>query len=151
MSVYKKINTNNEDKKNNADFQNESPLIVLRNENINLGDELNRINNLIQKLKAQITENEQEKNILISNNKKKEKNLKEIMKTLEAANIQLNELKNKESEIQTENNNYKTLKDKNDILKIDKGKNNKTILELQNKITDLELQLKLSEKRIFTL
>ena len=95
MSVYKKINANTEDKKNNVDLQNESPLIVLKNENINLGDGLNRINNLIQKLKAQITENEQEKNILISNNKKKEKNLKEIMKTLEAANIQLNELKNK--------------------------------------------------------
>ena len=116
MSVYKKINANTEDKKNNVDLQNESPLIVLKNENINLGDELNRINNLIQKLKAQITENEQEKNILISNNKKKEKNLKEIMKTLEAANIQLNELKNKESEMQSENNNYKSLKEKNDNL-----------------------------------
>ena len=67
MSVYKKINTNN------GIFDNQSPLIILKNENNNLGDELNRINNLITKLKTQITKNEQEKTILISNNKKKKK------------------------------------------------------------------------------
>ncbi len=41
MSVYKKVSTNNEDKKNTGDLQNESPLIILKNENNNLGDELN--------------------------------------------------------------------------------------------------------------
>ena len=144
MSVYKKVNTNNEDKKNN--INNESPLIILKNQNNNLGEELNRINNLVTKLKTQITKNEQEKNILISNNKKKEKNLQEISKMLEEANAQLTELKNKELELQSKtNNDVNSLEEKND-----KENNNKTILELQKKITDLELQLKLSEKKKFT-
>ena len=104
MSVYKKLTTNNEDKKNNINNHIESPLIILKNENSNLGDELNRINNLVSKLKIQIAKNEQEKNILISNNKKKEKTLQEIMKTLKDANAQLNELKNKDLEIQSETN-----------------------------------------------
>ena len=145
MSVYKKINTNN------GIFDNQSPLIILKNENNNLGDELNRINNLITKLKTQITKNEQEKTILISNNKKKEKTLQEIMKTLEEANTQLTQLKNKELEQKTDNNNdLKALQEKNNTLKLEKEKNNAIIIELQKKITDLELQLKLSEKRIFT-
>ena len=56
--------------------------------------------------------------MLISNNIKKEKNLQEIMKTLEEANKQLNELKNKEIEIQLETNyDIKSLKEKNDNLK----------------------------------
>ena len=89
MSVYKKLTTNNEDKKNNINNHIESPLIILKNENNNLGDELNRINNLVTKLKIQISKNEQEKSILILNNKKKEKTLQDIMKTLKDANAQL--------------------------------------------------------------
>jgi chromosome segregation ATPase len=145
MSVYKKIGTNN------GIFDNQSPLIILKNENNNLGDELNRINTLITKLKTQITKNEQEKTILISNNKKKERTLQEIIKTLEEANTQLTQLKNKELEQKTDNNNdLKALQEKNNTLKLEKEKNNAIIIELQKKITDLELQLKLSEKRIFT-
>ena len=90
MSIQKKENSNDQE------FDNQSPLIILKNENNNLGDELNRINNLITKLKTQIAKNEQEKSILISNNKKKEKNFQEILKILEEENSQLSQLKNKE-------------------------------------------------------
>ena len=132
MSVYKKVNPNNNDKKNNMNLQNESPLIILKNQNNNLGDELNRINNLVIKLKTQISKNEQEKNKLILNNKKKEKNLEEITKMLEEANGQLTELKNKELEIESKNNNdtnlLTLLKEKND-----KENNSATILEIQKK------------------
>ena len=145
MSIQKQENSNS------PEFDNQSPLIILKNENNNLGDELNRINNLITKLKAQIAKNEQEKNILISNNNKKEKNFQEIVKTLEEENSQLTQLKNKELEFESGNNNdIQALQKKNDILKEEKNRNNSTIAELQKKITDLEMQLKLSEKKIFT-
>ena len=145
MSIQKKENSNDQE------FDNQSPLIILKNENNNLGDELNRINNLITKLKTQIAKNEQEKSILISNNKKKEKNFQEILKILEEENSQLSQLKNKELELKLGNNNdIQALQKKNDILKEEKDKNNSTIAELQKKITDLEMKLKLSEKKIFT-
>ena len=145
MSIQKQENSNS------PEFDNQSPLIILKNENNNLGDELNRINNLITKLKAQIAKNEQEKNLIISNNNKKEKNFQEIVKTLEEENSQLTQLKNKELEFELGNNNdMQALQKKNDILKEEKNINNSTIAELQKKITDLEMQLKLSEKKIFT-
>ena len=111
MSDNKIQSQNNEDNKNNTTNQNECPLVILKNENTNLGDELNRINNVITKLKSQIAKNEQEKGLLISNYNKKDKNVQEIIKNLKDANTQLNALKNKELEIQSENSlNIKALK-----------------------------------------
>ena len=67
------------------------------------------------------------------------------MKTFKEANAQLTELKNKELELQLKN--YNINNKSNDILKVENNKIN----VLQKKITDLELKLKLSEQKYFTI
>ena len=136
MSVYRKHSINTSKNKINDDSQKESPLSILKLENNNLNNELKLINNLITKLKSENLKTEQEKSLLLSNNKKIDNNLIEIKKQLDDYNNQLIELKNKEKEKEI-NINTQSLD------------NNKQILEMQNKITDLELRLKLSEQKIF--
>ena len=137
MSVNKNNSTKDIKKENDNDSQNESPLIILKIENNNLNSELKKINNLITTLKQENLKKEQEKNLLILNNKKLENNLEDVKKELEEYNNQLIELKHKEKILLKDDINKESLDNK------------KLILEMQNKITDLELKLKISEKKIF--
>ena len=139
MSVYRKNSTNENKIKNKNDPQKESPLIILKLENNNLNNELKRINNLITKLKAENIKKEQEKILLLTKNKKIDTNLQEIKEQLYEFNNQLIELKNKGNDFKNENE-----------INTQNSGNNKLKLEMQNKITDLELKLKLSEQKIFS-
>ena len=70
MSVYRKNVPNEENKNQILDLDKESPLTILKLENNNLNDELKKANNLITKLKTENIKFEQEKSILLSNQKK---------------------------------------------------------------------------------
>ena len=139
MSVYKKIEINEKEDKDNNDSQEDNPIIILKLENNNLNNEIKRINNQITKLKSESIKTEQEKNLLLSNQTKIENNIKEIKIQLEEYNNRLIELKNKDKELDNKSP---------DSLSIDD--NNKQIIEMQKKITDLELKLKISEHKIFS-
>ena len=73
MSVYRKNVTNEPQKKQIDDNDKESPLTILKLENNNLNNELKKADNLITKLKVENTKSEQEKALLISNQKKNRK------------------------------------------------------------------------------
>ena len=96
MSVYRKNVTNEPQKKQIDDNDKESPLTILKLENNNLNNELKKADNLITKLKVENTKSEQEKALLISNQKKIENNIKELKKQLEQYKKQLTEIKNNE-------------------------------------------------------
>ena len=117
-------------------MKNENYINVLKNENSALDTKLKKVSDLVSKLKLQLNENEQQKNILETNFNEKDKSLAIIRKQLEETKLQVNVLKNKS------NNNISILKNENLILQKDKELNINTITELQKKITDLEFQLK---------
>ena len=70
--------------------KNENYINILKNENSELDNKLKKVNELVSKLKAQITENEQEKNLLITSSYKKDKDLENIKKQLEQTKFQVN-------------------------------------------------------------
>ena len=70
--------------------KNENYINILKNENTELDNKLKKVNELVSKLKAQITENEQEKNLLISSSYQKDKDLETIKKQLEQTKFQVN-------------------------------------------------------------
>ena len=116
--------------------KNENYINILKNENIELDNKLKKVNELVTKLKSQITQNEQEKNKLITTSFQKDKDLETIKKQLEQTKSQVDELKNQ--------NKIQSLVEENNILQKNKEANNNTIAELQQKITDLEFKLKSS-------
>ena len=116
--------------------KNENYLNILKNENIELDNKLKKVNELVSKLKSQITQNEQEKNKLITTSFQKDKDLEIIKKQLEQTKSEVDELKNQ--------NKISTLVEENTILQKNKESNINTIAELQQKITDLEFKLKSS-------
>ena len=118
--------------------KNENYINLLKNENTELDNKLKKVNELVSKLKAQITENEQEKNLLIATSYQKDKDLENIKKQLEKTKSQVDELKNKNQ------NKLSLLVDQNNILQKNKEINVNTIAELQQKITELEFKLKVS-------
>ena len=70
--------------------KNENYINILKNENSELDNKLKKVNELVSKLKAQIIENEQEKNLLITSSYKKDKDLENIKKQLEQTKFQVN-------------------------------------------------------------
>ena len=118
--------------------KNENYINVLKNENNELDNKLKKVNELVSKLKSQITENEQEKNLLITTSNQKDKDIEEIKKQLEKTKSQIDELKDQNK------NRISSLESQNDILQKNKEINTNTIAELQKKITDLEFKLKSS-------
>ena len=60
--------------------KNENYINVLKNENNELDNKLKKVNELVSKLKSQITENEQEKNLLITTSHQKDKDIEDIKK-----------------------------------------------------------------------
>lgn len=118
--------------------KNENYINVLKNENNELDNKLKKVNELVSKLKSQITENEQEKNLLITTSNQKDKDIEAIKKQLEKTKSQVDELKDQNK------NKISSLESQNDILQKNKEMNFNTIAELQKKITDLEFKLKSS-------
>ena len=118
--------------------KNENYINVLKNENNELDNKLKKVNELVSKLKSQITENEQEKNLLITTSHQKDKDIEDIKKQLEKTKSQVDELKDQNK------NRISSLETQNDILQKNKEMNTNTIAELQKKITDLEFKLKSS-------
>ena len=118
--------------------KNENYINVLKNENNELDNKLKKVNELVSKLKSQITENEQEKNLLITTSNQKDKDIEAIKKQLEKTKSQIDELKDQNK------NKLSSLESQNDILQKNKEMNTNTIAELQKKITDLEFKLKSS-------
>ena len=118
--------------------KNENYINVLKNENNELDNKLKKVNELVSKLKSQITENEQEKNLLITTSNQKDKDIEAIKKQLEKTKSQVDELKDQNK------NRISSLETQNDILQKNKEMNTNTIAELQKKITDLEFKLKSS-------
>lgn len=119
-------------------MKSENYINVLKNENIELDNKLKKVNQLVSKLKIQISENEQEKQLILTTSNQKELDLQNIKKQLEQTKSQVNELKNKN------NDKISSLTNQNAILKNNSEVNLNIIAELQQKITDLELKLKSS-------
>ena len=132
-----------------SENKNYNYFTILKNENTSLSNEIIKGNDLINKLKKKILNNEQEKKELLLTNNKKDKEIKEIKKKLE-------ETKEKIAEIQEKIKKF----EENDIKENNKQNNNLnnniqyTIIKLQNKITELEFQLKnkkINNKRFISL
>ena len=119
-------------------IKNENYINILKNENIELDNKLKKVNQLVSKLKIQISENEKQKNLILTTSNQKEIDLQNIKKQLEQTKSKVDELKNKNKE------NLILISNQNNILKNKSEKD--TILELQKKITDLEFKLKSSSK-----
>ena len=119
-------------------MKNENYVNVLKNENIELDNKLKKMNQLVSKLKLQITENEKEKKLILATSNQKEQDLQNIKKQLEQAKFEVDELKNINKEKLT------SLSNQNNILKNKSELDINTIAELQEKITDLEFKLKSS-------
>ena len=130
----------NEKRINNSlvGIKNENYINILKNENIELDNKLKKVNQLVSKLKIQISENEKQKNLILTTSNQKEIDLQNIKKQLEQTKSKVDELKNKNKE------NLILISNQNNILKNKSEKD--TILELQKKITDLEFKLKSSSK-----
>ena len=76
----KATNNTNENNLNNiaGTLKTENYLISLQNENTYLNAEIKKLNDIVNKLKSQLTNFETEKKNLISNTTKKENDLKEV-------------------------------------------------------------------------
>ena len=134
MSSTQKVNTSING------IKNENYITILKNENVELDNKLKKVNQLVSKLKQQISENEQEKNKILTTSNQKELDLQSIKKQLEEAKFKVDELKNKNKE------EISSLENQNNLLKNNSEININTIAEMQQKITDLELKLKSSTK-----
>ena len=134
MSSTQKVNTSING------IKNENYITILKNENTELDNKLKKVNQLVSKLKQQISENEQEKNKILTTSNQKELDLQNIKKQLEEAKFKVDELKNKNKE------EISSLENQNNLLKNNSEINLNTIAEMQQKITDLELKLKSSTK-----
>ena len=134
MSSTQKVNTSING------IKNENYITILKNENVEMDNKLKKVNQLVSKLKQQISENEQEKNKILTTSNQKELDLQNIKKQLEEAKFKVDELKNKNKE------EISSLENQNNLLKNNSDINLNTIAEMQQKITDLELKLKSSTK-----
>ena len=64
-------------------IKNENYINILKNENIELDNKLKKVNQLVSKLKIQISENEKQKNLILTTSNQKEIDLQNIKKQLE--------------------------------------------------------------------
>ena len=122
--------------------KNENYINILKKENIELDNKLKKVNLLVSQLKTKISENEKEKNLILTVSNKKELDLKNVKEQLEQTKSKVDELKNKNKE------QLLSLSNQNNILKNKSENDIQTIAELQQKITNLELKLKSSSSNI---
>lgn len=118
--------------------KNENYISVLKKENSELDNKLKKVNQLVSQLKSKISENEKEKNLILTVSNKKELDLQNIKKQLEQTKSKVDELKNKNKQ------ELLNLANQNDFLKNKSEMDINTIAELQQKITNLEFKLKSS-------
>ena len=118
--------------------KNENYISVLKKENSELDNKLKKVNQLVSQLKSKISENEKEKNLILTVSNKKELDLQNIKKQLEQTKSKVDELKNKDKQ------ELLNLANQNDLLKNKSEMDINTIAELQQKITNLEFKLKSS-------
>ena len=118
--------------------KNENYISVLKKENSELDNKLKKVNQLVSQLKSKISENEKEKNLILTVSNKKELDLQNIKKQLEQIKSKVDELKNKNKQ------ELLNLANQNDFLKNKSEMDINTIAELQQKITNLEFKLKSS-------
>ena len=143
-------NKNNENNLNNiaGSLKSENYLNSLQNENSHLNLELRKLNDIVIKLKTQLSNYETEKRNLISTSNKKENDLKELKNKLSQTKKEVEDLKHKIVLNKTEQKkNIEELKIQNDILQKSKNENQNLLVQLQNRITDLEFQLKSKESQ----
>ena len=146
----KATNNTNENNLNNiaGTLKTENYLISLQNENTYLNAEIKKLNDIVNKLKSQLTNFETEKKNLISNTTKKENDLKEVKNKLSQTKKEVEDLKQKINLNQNDQKkSVEELKAQNDILQKYKNENQTLLVQLQNKITDLEFQLKSKESQ----
>ena len=122
--------------------KNENYINILKKENIELDNKLKKVNLLVSQLKSKISENEKEKNLILTVSNKKELDLKNVKEQLELTKSKVDELKNKSKE------QLLSLSNQNDILKNKSESDIQIIAELQQKITNLELKLKSSSSNL---
>jgi len=118
--------------------KNENYISVLKKENSELDNKLKKVNQLVSQLKSKISENEKEKNLILTVSNKKELDLQNIKKQLEQTKSKVDELKNKNKQ------ELLNLANQNNLLKNKSEMDINTIAELQQKITNLEFKLKSS-------
>ena len=122
--------------------KNENYINILKKENIELDNKLKKVNLLVSQLKTKISENEKEKNLILTVSNKKELDLKNVKEQLEQTKSKVDELKNKNKE------QLLSLSNQNNILKNKSESDIQKIAELQQKITNLELKLKSSSSNL---
>ena len=143
-------NANNKIENNNLEsiLKSENYLSSLQNENSHLNIEIKKLNDIVLRLKSQISNYEVEKKNLITNTNKKENDLKDLKKKLIQTKNEVEELKKKlDSNKIVQKKDFEELKNQNDILQKNKNENQILLVQLQNKITDLEFQLKSKESQ----
>ena len=157
--MSKKVNVTNTDNDNQNElnlgdgFKSENYLSSLQRENTYLTSQIKKLNDIVSKLKIQVTNFETEKKNLIQTSNKKENDLKEVKKKLASAKKEVENLKEKISSTEKDSQkNLLELKEQNSLLQKNKTTNQQLLVQLQNKITDLEFQMKSkeSQKNFFT-
>ena len=146
----KATNKNNELNSNSiaGTLKAENYMTSLQHENNILNSEIKKLNDVVIKLKSQLTNYETEKKNLILNSNKKENDYKEVKKKLTQTKKEVEDLKQKmDLNLINQNKNVEELKSKNDILQKYKNDNQSLLAQLQKKITDLEFQLKAKESQ----
>ena len=146
----KAINKNNETNSNSiaGTLKTENYMTSLQHENNILNSEIKKLNDVVIKLKSQLTNYETEKKNLLLNSNKKENDLKEVKKKLTQTKKEVEDLKQKmDISLINQTKNVEELKSKNDILQKYKNENQTLLGQLQKKITDLEFQLKSKESQ----
>ena len=126
-------------------IKNENYINILKNENIELDNKLKKVNQLVSKLKIQISENEKQKNLILTISNQKEIDLQNIKKQLEQTKSKVDELKNKNKEnlilISNQNNILKNKSEK------DKKEYNKELKKLNNEIEEMKINSQNTKKK----
>ena len=141
-----KINTDNNINSVDDAFKPENYLTILKVENISLNSEIKKLNDMISKLKKQLTNYNAEKIILLQNSSKKETDIKSLKEKLFLTKNELSSLKQKMglNEKSNINNIYELQTENEQLIKNREIAKNQLTL-LQNKITALEYELKQQE------
>ena len=141
-----KINTDNNINSVDDAFKPENYLTILKVENISLNSEIKKLNDMISKLKKQLTNYNAEKIILLQNSSKKEIDIKSLKEKLFLTKNELSSLKQKMglNEKSNINNIYELQTENEQLIKNREIAKNQLTL-LQNKITALEYELKQQE------
>ena len=146
ITTKSNINTDNNINFMDEAFKSENFLTILKVENVSLNTELKKLNDMVSKLKIQLSNNNAEKIILLQNSSKKEMEIKSLKEKLSIAKNELSSLKQKVELNDISNlKNIPELQSQNEELIKNREITQNHLITLQNKITDLEYELKQQE------